>query len=295
MTAGKLIYLNIFYDTCPWYNSTNSYKYALRFVDANSNVVFSDYMVHAKDGTRFYCAVVPTNGYETAAAYASFSVVCYSPSSTSPAGDYDIEKTAANGLLSLGKTAEITTAINEVELQQTNSTAVSTMLATGTSTIVTVSKFNKKTWTSTSEGFDRCSIWAQDFYDETTIACNLLGQSTFQQYLNFYWSSNATTYTSLSTDAKAVFTGTIGTDARWNNIINALARYKRIYYLYYGKSGYTITNFASLTGLTTSSGLYETSDITENSESEAALVISGTVALLAAGAFVLIKHKRKIA
>jgi hypothetical protein len=292
LTVGKVIYFNIYYDTCPWYSSTNSYKYAIRFVDANSNVVFSDYMVHAKDGLRFYCATVPANGFKTAAPYASFSVVCYLSTSTSPALDYDLEKTAANGLISLGKTSSVTTPVNEVELKQTNSTPVSSMLATGTSTIVTVSTFTAKTWASTSEGFDRCSIWAQDFVDETAVACNLVGQNTFQQYLNYYWSSNATSYDSLTTNAKAVFTGTIGTDARWNNIINAIARYRRIYYLHYGKSGFTITNFANLTGLTTSSGLIEAPTIGHDDSVSAALVIASTITLLAFGGVALLKRRK---
>jgi LPXTG-motif cell wall-anchored protein len=288
LTAGKLVYLNINASGDAW----NDKKYAFRFVDdsgTTTNSAFSSFAVHANDGSRFYCAAVPADEAHPTAKWASISVVCYTTTATSPSGDYDTTTTIANGSKTLAYITPQTTGNNEFDL-------TSGSVASGTSVAkVITSGFTFRTWASSSEGFDLCSIWSQNFVDETDVSCALLGQSGFATSLNYYWNNNATSYNSLSTSAKTVFKGTTTSDAKYTNINAALARYKRIYYLYHNKSGFTVDNFASLTGLTSLNGANEAIPLVENSENEAALVISGTVSLLAAGAFVLLKKKRKTA
>jgi LPXTG-motif cell wall-anchored protein len=288
LTAGKLVYINIANSGDDW----NNKKYAFRFVDdsgTTTNSAFSSFAVHANDGTSFYCAAVPADEAHPTAKWASISVVCYATTATSPSGDYDTTTTIAGGSKTLAYITPQTTGNNEFHL-----TAGSVASGTNVAKVIT-SGFIFRTWASLNEGFDLCSVWSQNFVDETDVSCALLGQSGFATSLNYYWNNNATSYSSLTTGAKSVFTGTTSAADKYTNINAALARYKRLYYLYHNKSGYTINNFASLTGLTSLNGANEAVPLVENSEGEAALIISGTIALLSAGAFVLLKKKRKVA
>lgn len=167
-TPGTFIYLNLL--SSSWYNG-GANRFAFRFVDANSVVVFSEWGVRAYDGNQFYCSKVPEHaGNNSTGAWASVQAVCYTSSSVSPSNDYSATDVQA---LSRAQTPLITTAVKEIEIS-----SGATINALGTA-IRTINAYTTSaTFTSTKPDFDACSYWSgSQFLPYTDACCSAVSDS----------------------------------------------------------------------------------------------------------------------